>query len=69
MELIDFLAVCSDNAHITVSDTDDNLLGVYDGKNSIDNKYNRCRVLGIGTRQHSRHETFDIIVEVSDAQV
>ena len=49
MELIDFLAVCSDNAHITVSD-------------------NRCRVLGIGTRQHSRYEAFDIIVGVSDGE-
>jgi len=64
MKLIDLLAICNENVHMTVCDTDDNLLAVYDGKNSIDEKYNNCNVLGIGGRSNSRYEAIDVIVEV-----
>lgn len=66
MELIDLMALCSDGTVITVYDTDDKFVTEYNGKDSIDEKYNRCRVLGIGGG-YGRDNAIDVIVEVSDA--
>ena len=40
MKVIDFLEVCDENMTVILWDTDDKFLAQYDGKDSIDKKYN-----------------------------
>ena len=45
--LIDFLQTIADNYNVIIVDTAENVVSVYDGKNSIDEKYNTYEVLRI----------------------
>lgn len=45
--LIDFLQTIADNYNVVVVDTAENVVSVYDGKDSIDEKYNSYEVLRI----------------------
>lgn len=67
MKLIDLLAVCNENTVIAVWDVNDRFVTEYDGKNSIDEKYNDCRVLGISGVSDSQEDKIDVIVEVENA--
>lgn len=67
MKLIDLLAVCNENTVIVVWDVNDRFVTEYDGKNSIDEKYNDCRVLGISGVSDCREDRIDVIVEVENA--
>lgn len=67
MRLIELLSVCSENTVIVVWDVNDRFVTEYDGKNSIDEKYNDCRVLGISGVSDCREDRIDVIVEVENA--
>lgn len=67
MKLIDLLAICNENTVIVVWDVNDRFVTEYDGKNSIDEKYNDCRVLGISGVSDCREDRIDVIVEVENA--
>ena len=45
--LIDFLQTIADNYNVVIVDTAENVVSVYDGKDSIDEKYNEMDVLRI----------------------
>lgn len=45
--LIDFLQTIADNYNVVIVDTAENVVSVYDGKDSIDEKYNTMDVLRI----------------------
>lgn len=45
--LIDFLQTIADNYNVVIVDTMENVVSVYDGKDSIDEKYNNMDVLRI----------------------
>ena len=45
--LLDFLQTIADNYNVVVVDTAENVVSVYDGKDSIDEKYNSYEVLRI----------------------
>ena len=47
MKLIDLLSVWDENSDLAVEDTDGNLLGLYDGKNSIPKECNELNVVQI----------------------
>lgn len=47
MKLIDLLNVYDENDNLTVVNSDDDFLSCYDGKNSIDEKYNECEIIKI----------------------
>lgn len=47
MKLIDVLDVCDENFNVIVEDTEGNLLGLYDGRNSIPEEYNKLNVIQI----------------------
>lgn len=64
MKLIELLSVCSENTMITVWSNDDRFIAEYDGKDSIDEAYNDCNVLGISGRSGSKYEAIDVMVEV-----
>ena len=45
--LIEFLQTIADNYNVVIVDTAENIVSVYDGKDSIDEKYNNYEVLRI----------------------
>lgn len=45
MKLIDLLSVCDENFYVVVKDTAENLLAIYDGRDSIPEEYNKLNVL------------------------
>lgn len=47
IKLIDILNITCENENIQVRDFDENILSVYDGKSSIDTKYNDCEIIQI----------------------
>lgn len=47
MKVIDILSIYDENSNLTVVNSDDDWLATYDGKNSIDEKYNDCEVIKI----------------------
>lgn len=56
MKLIDVLDVWDGNSNLAVEDTEGNLLGLYNGRDSIPEEYNELNVVHI--------RPFVIIVEV-----
>lgn len=61
MKLIDLLSVCDENFNVVVKDTAENLLAIYDGRDSIPEEYNKLNVVLI--RPYTE-KTITIIVEV-----
>lgn len=61
MKLIDVLDVCDENFNVIVKDTEENLLALYDGRDSIPEEYNELNVIQI--RPYTR-KAITIMVEV-----
>ena len=49
MKLIDLLEVCTDNTHVRVLNLEEQEVAEYDGKDSIDPKYNDREVRSVRT--------------------
>lgn len=64
MKLIELLAVCNENTVITVWDATDKFVAEYNGKDSIDEKYNNCKVLSIGGGYDGQDNVIEVTVEV-----
>ena len=64
MRLIELLSRCSENTVVTVWSNDDRFIAEYNGRDSIDEAYNNCSVLGISGRSGSKYEAIDVMVEV-----
>lgn len=47
MKLIDLISVIKDNTNVRITFGDFFVISEYDGKNSIDAKYNNCEVLSV----------------------
>ena len=59
MKLIDLLSVTNENTNIVLFSLNNKVLGIYDGKNSIDNFYNDYEVIEIN---HTRND-LEIIID------
>lgn len=57
--LINFLETISENYNVRIVGTDERLLSEYDGRNSIDEKYNNSEVLRIDIVNEN---TFEIMI-------
>lgn len=64
MKLIELLSVCREDTVITVWDDTDRFVARYDGKDSIDKKYNNCKVLSIGGGYYGPDNVIEVMVEV-----
>lgn len=61
MKLIELLSLISENAHVVVTDRDCKQLSYYDGRNSIDEKYNDVNVIKIDLLGNALNIMIDLL--------
>lgn len=49
MKLIDLLSIITDESKVVVEDYDGEIYEIYDGKNSIDPKYNNREIVSVSS--------------------
>ena len=59
MKLIDLLSVTNENVNVILFSLNNKVLGIYDGKNSIDNIYNNYDIIEIN---HTRND-LEIVID------
>ena len=59
MKLVDLLSVTNENTNVVLFSSNNKVLDVYDGKNSIDNIYNNYEVIEIN---HTRND-LEIVID------
>ena len=59
MKLIDLLSVTNENTNVILFDSNNKVLDIYDGKNSIDNIYNDYDIIEIN---HTRND-LEIVID------
>ena len=59
MKLIDLLSVTNENVNVILFSSNNKVLDVYDGKNSIDNIYNDYEVIEIN---HTRND-LEVVID------
>ena len=61
MRLIDLLEVLADDVMLTIWSAEDRYLGCSDGKDSIDEKYNNCKVVVVRHSEKSIEAVLEVI--------
>ena len=64
MKLIDLLSVTNENVNVVLFSSNNKVLDVYDGKNSIDNIYNDYEVIEIN---HTRND-LEIVIDFEEKE-
>ena len=59
MKLIDLLSVINENVNVVLFSLNNKVLGIYDGKNSIDNIYNNYDIIEIN---HTRND-IEVVID------
>lgn len=59
MELIDLISLYDENKVLYLKDSNNNILDMYDGRNSIGEQYNNCHVI-----KFYPFSKYEIIVEI-----
>ena len=64
MKLIDLLSVTNENTNVVLFSSNNKVLDIYDGKNSIDNIYNDYEVIEIN---HTRND-LEIVIDFEEKE-